>query len=323
LSIGGDEDLEKFVDQSIGELPDPETKASVNARRRAKMRLAEDDDHARALAHRAADPAKDLGVEPLGSGSDYAAFIHFLGVPVLDYGYGGEGNYAGVYHSRYDTYEHHSRFVDPGFTYDALLAKTVGRVVINAADADVPLQNGGNFADAAAQYVVELKKLASDKRTAAQNQKPLLADKVYSLADDPTLPRANPIALSEVPEFDFSKLDQAVATLRKSAAAYDQAMAARSASLSPAVRQQLLVATMNLDRTLLSDVGLPERGNWYKNLIYAPGRFTGYGSKTMPGIREALEEERWPDAVKYIGLTAGVLNDYSAQLDKATALLQR
>jgi N-acetylated-alpha-linked acidic dipeptidase len=323
LHVGGNEDLEKFVDRSVADLHDPEVHVSVNARRRAKMRLAEEDDHAKALAHRAADPAKDLALEPLGSGSDYAAFIHFLGVPVLDYGFSGEGSYGGVYHSRYDTYEHHTRFADPGLVYDALLAKTVGRAVIDAADADLPLQNGENFADATAQYVIELKKLAADKKTAAQNQKSLLAGDVYAVAEDPTKPRANPIVLADVPDFDFSPLDQAIATLRRSAAAYDQAMAMKGAGLSPADRKQLMTITMNLDRTLLYDGGLPERGTWYRNLIYAPGRFTGYGSKTMPGIREALEEERWSDAGKYIGLTAGVLNGYSAQLDKATALLGR
>ena len=322
LHAGGNEDLEKFVDQTIGTLRDPETGTTVNARRRAKLRLAVGDDHVRALARRAADPDKDLGIEPLGSGSDYTAFMHFLGVPVLDFGYSGEGEPGGVYHSRYDTYEHHSKFVDPGFVYDTLLAKTVGRMVIRAADADLPLQYASDFADAAAQYVVELKTLAANQREAAERQKKMLADNDYDLAADPTKSHANPIALTDVPSFDFTPLDQAVANLRKSAKAYDDAIAANGARLSHADLVRLQAVTLDLDRTLLSDAGLPERGNWYKNLIYAPGRFTGYGSKTMPGVREGLEEERWADAIKYIGLTAGVLNAYSAQLDKATALLK-
>jgi N-acetylated-alpha-linked acidic dipeptidase len=185
----------------------------------------------------------------------------------------------------------------------------------------LPLQNAGDFADATAQYVVELKKLASDKREAADTQKKMLADNVYNLGADPTKPHANPIALASVPAFDFAPLDQAVAALRQSAKAYDDALAAKGKQLSAADREHLLAITLDLDRTLLSDAGIPERGNWYKNLIYAPGRFTGYGSKTMVGVREAIEEERWPDAVKYIGLTAGVLKAYSAQLDKATSLL--
>jgi len=321
LRVGGSEDLEKFADRAIGSLTDPETGASVNARRRAHMELAAGSDHDRALARRAADPSKDLGVEPLGTGSDYTAFLHFLGVPVLDFGYGGEGSYGGIYHSRYDTYEHHSRFVDPGFVYDAMLARTTGRAVMAAADAVLPLQNGGDFADAAAQYVSELKTLASNMRKAADAQKKLLAANAYALAADPTKPHANPPPLAPVPDFDFSPLDRAVAGLRKSAAAYDAALAARGAGLSADKLARLQEVMRNLDRTLLFHGGLPGRGTWYQNLIYAPGRYSGYGASTMPGVREPLEEERWADAARYIGLTAGVLNAYGAQLDKATAIL--
>ncbi len=322
LHVGGNEDFEKFIDQSIADLKDPETGATVNDRRRAKLRLATEDDHARAMGRRAADPQKDIGIDPLGSGSDYTVFIHHLGIPAVDFGYGGEGNYNGIYHSRYDTYEHHTRFVDPGFAYDALLAKTIGRVVIKAADAELPLQNAGDFADAAAQYVTELKKLASDKREAADTQKKMLADNVFNLGADPTKPHANPIVLAVVPSFDFTSLDQAVAALQQSAKAYDDALAAKGKEIPTADRARLLAVTLDLDRTLLSDAGLPERGNWYKNLIYAPGRFTGYGSKTMAGVRESIEEERWADASKFIGLTAGVLKAYSSQLDKATGLMR-
>jgi N-acetylated-alpha-linked acidic dipeptidase len=212
--------------------------------------------------------------------------------------------------------------VDPGFVYDALLAKTVGRTVIQAADADLPLQNAGDFSQAAAQYVIELKKLASDKREAAENQKKILVVNAYKLAADPTKSHANPATLSEVPTFDFTPLDRAVAKLQQSAKTYDDAVAAKGASLSSTDIAKLQAVTLDLDRTLLSDQGLPQRGNWYKNEIYAPGRFTGYGSKTMAGVRESIEEERWADAAKFIGVTAGVLNAYSAQLDKAIQILR-
>ena len=78
----------------------------------------------------------------------------------------------------------------------------------------------------------------------------------------------------------------------------------------------------NIDQTLVSDVGLPGRG-WYKNLIYAPGRFTGYGAKTLPGVREAIEDQRWADADRYAKLTADVIDAYSARLDQATAVLTK
>jgi N-acetylated-alpha-linked acidic dipeptidase len=75
-----------------------------------------------------------------------------------------------------------------------------------------------------------------------------------------------------------------------------------------------------IDQTLAPPVGLPERP-WFKNLIYAPGRYTGYGAKTLPGLTEAIEEERWADANSYAVFTADALNAYSARLDQATAAL--
>src|SRR5262249_47002613 len=141
---------------------------------------------AKADAKTAADPDKDTPIGPLGSGSDYSTFIEHLGLPALNLGYEGEGSSGGVYHSRYDTYEHHSRFVDPGFVYDSLLAKTVGRAVIRMADADLPQQQAGDFADTVASYLAEVKKLADDKRQEAETQEAMLRDQAFHLAADPT-----------------------------------------------------------------------------------------------------------------------------------------
>jgi N-acetylated-alpha-linked acidic dipeptidase len=201
-----------------------------------------------------------------------------------------------------------------------MLAKTVGRAVLLAADSDLPIVQTGDFADASAQYVTELKKLADDRRTAAETQAKLLAADAYNNAADPTKPHANPTALKAVPKFDFGTIDEAVTALKKSAAAYDAAIAARAAMLSPKDRARLMALLLPLDQTLLLEAGLPDRP-WYKSLLYAPGRFTGYGAKTMPGIREGIEDERFDDASKFIGLTAGALKAYAARLDQATQLL--
>ena len=142
LGMGGSQDFQHLVNQVAADVIDPETGVSIGQRLRAKMRVAALDPDAKeqvkAEAKIAADPDKDFPIEPLGSGSDFSSFIDHLGVPALDVGFYGEGDNAGVYHSRYDTFEHHSRFVDPGFVYDALLAKTVGRMVLRAAQADLP-----------------------------------------------------------------------------------------------------------------------------------------------------------------------------------------
>ena len=321
LGISGSEDMEKFAGDAVKDLTDPETGKSVEARRRAKMQLSQGaDDHARFMARIASDAAHTMPVTPLGSGSDYSSFLQYLGIETLDFGYSGEGDSGGVYHSRYDTYEHHSRFVDPGFVYDAMLAKTVGRVVLQAANSDLPLQQTGDFADATAQYDSELKSLADRNRTAAESQARLLTAGAYDTAADPSKPHANPAPLKTVPRLDFAALDGGVAALKKSAAAFDAALAAKGAQLSPKDRAKLMALMGPLDQSLLLEAGLPLRP-WYKNLLYAPGRYTGYGAKTMPGIREGIEDERFDDAAKYIGFTGQALQEYAARLDQATALL--
>ena len=303
---------------------DPETHVPVGQRRRAAMGVhglnGGGDDHQKWMEKIASDPAKNAPLAPLGSGSDYSVFLQRLGIETLDFGFGGEGDSGGVYHSRYDTFEHHSRFVDPGFIYAKALAEVAGHAVIAAADADLPLQQAGDFADDMAQDTDEVKKLADARRGTAETQNALLKVNAFALAADPTEPHANPTPLSPVPKLDFSALDGAIAAMKKSAAAYDAALAAKGAGLPPEKLVQLQTLMQSLDQTLLNERGLPGR-DWYKNLVYAPGRFTGYGAKTLPGIREAIEEERWDDAVTYIGLTADAFKAYAARLDEATAVL--
>ncbi|MGA7710892.1 MAG: transferrin receptor-like dimerization domain-containing protein [Rhizomicrobium sp.] len=325
LAVGGSQDLEHLVNGVANDLTDPETGEKIGVRARAKLRAdaldaAKDKDHAKAIAKMAADPDRDLPLEALGSGSDYSSFLQHLGLPALDVRFDDEGDSDGVYHSRYDTFEHHSRFVDPGFVYDALLAKTVGRLVLRTADADLPVERADDFASEISLYATEVKKLADDKREAAELQSAMLRDRVFALSADPTKSHGNPTALDQVPKFDFAPLDAASDRLSKSAKAYDGALAKNGASLSADRLIRLQALMQNIDQALSSDVGLPGR-SWYKNLIYAPGRLTGYGAKTLPGVREAIEQQRWADADRYIKLTAAALNAYSDTLDQATAIL--
>jgi N-acetylated-alpha-linked acidic dipeptidase len=327
LDVGGNQDFEALVTGVERDLKDPETGATVDARTRAKMRLdaispdAKDKDELKALAKIAADPDRNIPLDALGSGSDYSAFLEHLGIPSLNIEYGGEGFSGGVYHSRYDTFEHHARFDDPGFVYDAMMAKTVGRVVLRVADSDLPVQHAGDFAGFMALYVGELKKLATERREAAELQAGLLRDNTFSLAADPTKTNGNPTALEPVPAFDFGPLDAAVEKLKVSATAYDDALAKHGAGL-PADRLAKLQALMlDIDQTLAPDVGLPGRP-WFKNVVYAPGTLTGYGAKTLAGVREGIEQQRWADVTSYTKITADALNAYSARLDQATAVLK-
>ena len=330
LGVEGSHDLEHFVNTVANDVIDPETHATVAARARAKIRmdaLSPSSTDAEAVARLteqakvAADPSRDFPIGPLGSGSDYSAFIEHLGIPALNVAYGDEGKNGGIYHSRYDTWEHYTRFEDPGFAYEAALAKTVGHMVLRISGSDLPIQHTSNFASTVDTYVKEVKKLADTKREAAEKQAAMLKDRIFALSADPTKSSGDPTALKPVPKIDFAPLDAAVTRLTASTKAYDDAFAAHAAGLSADQKTKLRGLMLTLDQTLAPDeVGLPVRP-WFKNLIYAPGRFTGYGAKTLPGVREAIEDERFADADRYSKLTADALNAYSERLDQATAVL--
>jgi N-acetylated-alpha-linked acidic dipeptidase len=326
----GSHAFQHFVNEVSADVKDPETGVSVRERARARLAvsMAEGggggrgggENNSPQMKAAANDPTKDIPIGALGSGSDYSAFLQHLGLPSIDFGYGGEGDSGGVYHSLYDDFQHHSRFVDPGFTYDALLAKTVGRAVMRLADADLPVQRYGDFADTVSTYLDEVKKLADTTRETAKVQARLLSSNAYKLAGDPTKTTVNPTALPQSPTFDFKPLEAAVTRLKTSSAAFDKALADKGPSLSKAQKIKLDNLVRPLDQAMLRPEGLPGRP-WYVNMVYAPGRFTGYGAKTLPGVREAIEERRFADAERYIGITAQALEAYCAELDKATAVV--
>jgi N-acetylated-alpha-linked acidic dipeptidase len=324
LQAEGSHAFQHFVNQVSADVKDPQTAGSVRDRLRARLAVTGAEpganEQAKTQGRIAADPAKDLPIAALGSGSDYSAFLQHLGVPSLNFGYGGEGESGGVYHSLYDDYQHHSQFVDPGFAYDATLAKTVGRAVMRLADTDLPVQRYGDFADTVAGYLDEVKKLADTKRDEARAQARLLGSNAYALAADPSRPHVAPTPFAPSPPMNFGALDSAVAKLKASSAAFDTALAAKGGGLSKAQRVKLNAVVKPLDQSLLRPEGLPGRP-WYMNMVYAPGRFTGYGAKTLPGVREAIEERRFDDAQKYVGITGQALNAYAGELDKATAIV--
>lgn len=320
LSISGSHSYQQLADSVASEVTDPETLVSVSTRRRAAMlvagQAADATETQKVFAKLAADSTRSLPIAPMGSGSDYSPFIQHLGVPALNLSYGGEGEAKGVYHSAYDTWEHHARFVDPGFVYDALLARTIGRIVLRLADTAAPAQRFVDLAESVERYIVEVKELADTKRTAATLQSTLLAANAYRLSDDPLWPGGPPATLQAVPFLNFSPLDNASHRLLESAHRFETAFKRLPSLSSPALEAALFKKLATIDQLLASDVGLPGRP-WFKNLLYAPGRFTGYGAKTLPGVREAIEEERWSDAEAYVRLTGEALDAYSARLNEA------
>ena len=323
LGVEGSPSWTHMVNAAAADVTDPESGATVEARLRARAEV-------EAAAKGAGEDAKrvgkiaaaggDLPLGDLGSGSDYSSFFDHDGIAAMNFGFGGEAQTGGSYHSAYDTFEHYRRFDDPGFIYAKTLAETVGRVVMRAADAPVIPVRFTDAADTFARYDDDLHKMVKDMREHGDKQDGLLDKGAYKLAADPLRPEGPPEHETAVPDVAFAPLDAAVAKLKTSAAAYDAAIAAHGATLPPAVAAHLNAVLQSADDTLLSPDGLPGRP-WYRNMIYAPGVLTGYGSKTLPGVREAIEGRRWDEANQYAAVTAQAIEADAAKVDEATAVV--
>jgi N-acetylated-alpha-linked acidic dipeptidase len=331
LGAGGSHALQHLVADVAAGVRDPETGVSAEARLRAHMEVAAyqpgggDEESGQETKQNAklAEAGGDLPIEALGSGSDYTPFLQHLGLTSLSIEYRGEGDQQGVYHSRYDTFEHYVRFGDPGFAYGVAEAQTIGHIILRVADADVlPLQFTG-FADTMSRYVDELHQAVDDKRRNAAELARLIDANAFGLAADPTRAVAGPEREAPVPQLDFTPLEQVAARLKKSAAAYDAAYARLTGgdlSLSGTKRRQLNALLQGMEQRLTLAQGLPGR-DWYRHFVYAPGMLTGYGVKTLPAVREAVDGNRWDEAARYIPITATVLGNYCDGIDQATALL--
>ncbi|MBN8921892.1 MAG: folate hydrolase [Rhodanobacter sp. 68-29] len=328
LDAGGSHSLQHLVNQVAAGVADPETKVSVQQRLRARMLV---DGAAKGANPEAKENAKlaaaggDLPIGALGSGSDYSAFLEHLGIASLDLGFSGEDDDAGVYHSRYDSFDHYARYGDPTFEYGVALSKVAGHIVLRTADARVLPLRFGDFSDTLDRYVKQLHELVDATRKATDEQHRLLDQHAFALVNDPTRPLAPPARESDVPAIDLAPLDRAAKQLRQSAQAYEAAYRSRAASgldLTDAQRNEVNALMGRLEQSLTDPDGLPGR-TWFRHMIYAPGMLTGYGVKTVPGVREALEARRWNEADHYAVVTAKVLDGYSAQLDNLTALLKK
>jgi N-acetylated-alpha-linked acidic dipeptidase len=315
VGVSGSHALQHFASEVARDVKDPETGASVLARAVAKERVA----HYESAAHGSSSAELELGA--LGSGSDFTPFLQHLGVNSLDVGFEGETDY-GVYHSAYDSFDHFRRFVDPTFEYGVALAKVAGRLMLRASQAQLLPARESDFAASIAGYDDELHKLADGMRAKTLELSKLLDEDAYKLAADPLKPRAPPPRTADVPYLNFAELDNAIAKLTQSAKAFDREyarLAATDDTGANAAQQRLNATLTDLEQSLTDSRGLPGR-EWYQHMIYAPGFHTGYGVKTLPGIREAIEERRWDEANRYIGVVSRSLSAYSARLDRANSV---
>lgn len=327
LNADGSHSLQTLVNQVAASIKDPETGATVLERLKARMMVQGNKPGAKEEAKRGAKLIAGGGSPPLdalGSGSDYTVFIDHLGIASLNVSYSGEGETNGVYHSAYDSFDHYSRFGDPGLVYGAMLSKTAGRMILRMAEADVLPLRATDFSETVTHYVEEMHKLADTMRESTDLQHRMLDEKLYILAADPTHPFQAPERDAAVPMLNFAPLDNALLRLKKCAKGCDEARTEAMKAglkLSDAQRVELDSMLRSLEQALLNPKGLPHR-DWYQHMIYAPGAKTGYAVKTLPGVREAIEDQRWADAEKFAVVIGEALGAYCDQLDKITALFK-
>lgn len=316
LGVSGSHTHEKFISDVARDIEDPETKLTVWKRHQLRgierARSAEEREQLRSRT--------DLRIGALGSGSDYTAFIDHLGIASLDLGYGGEDG-GGIYHSIYDDYYWFTHFSDTDFKYGPVLAQTAGTAVLRMADADLLPYEFTNFVSTIRRYQNELKKLLADMRDEIKERNRQIEEGVFAATTDPKAPLVPPKPEEVPPHLNFAPLDNAVDALTASAEQYAKAAerhrqkpAAIPASVLAGVNQKLIQS----DRALTDSQGLPGRP-WFKNLVYAPGFYTGYGVKTIPGVREAIEQKEWKEAEREIVRVAAALTEYAALIKSAAA----
>jgi N-acetylated-alpha-linked acidic dipeptidase len=319
LEIEGSHTLEKFSNDIARDITDPETKLSTWKRNHLhEIAEAKSPEEREKMRQRA-----DERIGALGSGSDYTAFLQHDGVASMNIAFGGEDG-GGIYHSIYDDFYWYTHFSDTNFQYGRALAQTGGTAIMRLADADLLPFEFGDFADTMDTYVKELKTLAQKTQADIQERNREIEEGVFQATDDPKKPLIPPPVETVPPYLNFAPLDNASVVLARSATEYRKALekvntngGSTMAAASLADVNKLLIES---ERKLTNSEGLPNRP-WFKHQIYAPGFYTGYAAKTMPAVREAIEQKQWKQAEAGIVVVAGVLQDEAELISAAAAKL--
>ena len=288
LNTGGSHGLQQLMGEVAKDVMDPRTGKPVfdEARRRAILAEPEAD-------RKAAEADPSLRLSPLGSGSDFTPFLQHLTLSALNVGFGGESP-GGVYHSAYDTIKWYQTYSDTDYSYGRTLSQLTGTLVLRLADAPVLPFQFTDTADTLLRYVGELEKLAETKKDSKVDMRPV----------------RNAVEALKVAGQNFEK-------------AYASVGKANSQSLlSRKELQQLNKLLLTSEQKLGNSDGLPRR-DWFKHQIYAPGFYTGYGVKTMPQIREGLEEGRFTEAQGGVRTVSSAVNALAAQVNEATRALEQ
>src|SRR6266851_1596606 len=321
LSVQGSHTLEKFMNGVARDIQDPQKQITVWKRSHLKQIA----DATKPEDRQEIRQRPDLRIGALGSGSDYTVFLDHLGGAWLNLAFDGEGG-GGIYHSIYDDFYWYTHFSDTDFSYGRALAQTVGTSVMRLADAELLPYDFTDFADTIHKYVDELQKLLKDKQEKVSEQNKELEEGLFSATADPK-EKSVPPPMEEVPpHLAFAALQNASDALTRSAEHYQKALdkITKNGSLTLSEGSSLEAINTKLlqtERKLTSADGLPGRP-WFKHMIYAPGYYTGYGVKTIPGEREAMEQKKWKEADGQIARVAQILQDEAALIDSAAKDLE-
>jgi N-acetylated-alpha-linked acidic dipeptidase len=264
-------------------------------------------------------------VSALGDGSDFTAFQDFAGISTLDIGFGGEDD-GDQYHSIYDDFYFYTHFVDTDFVYGRALAETGGTAIMRLADADLIPYDYSPQAEAIAKYEEELEKLLKDKQDEFTERNLQLKEGVFTATADPRKPSQPPPVETVPPYMNFAPMKNAIDLLKKSSERYSKILSAWQAKGSPPLAASALDSInadlLGISRLFLNEEGLPERP-WFKNQIYAPGAYTGYGAKPVAAVREYMDEKKWLEAEAQVPQVAQVIENVAAGIGKAADDLEK
>ena len=307
----GSHTLENFVNNVAREIDDPETKMSVWKRSQLQRLSTATPERRTELRSR-----PDMRIGALGSGSDFSVFLDHLGIASVDAGFGGE-DFGGLqYHSIYDDFYWFTHYSDTDFSYGLALAQTMGTMAMRLGDAEVLPFEFGDFGDTIRTYLTELKKLSADQRAEIEERNREIEEGVYQATADPRKKSVPQTKEALPPYLNFAPLENAVDALSRSVDVYEKALTAAGDHAPASVNANLILT----ERVLTNNAGLPDR-EWFRHLVYAPGLYTGYGVKTIPGVREAIEQKHWDEANTQMVRAAKALDDEARLLTEAAALL--
>ena len=241
----------------------------------------------------------------MGSGSDFTAFQDFAGIPSIDMGFGfGSKSAVYHYHSNYDSFDWMERFGDQGFQHHATIAKVWALVAAKLVDTPVLQLKASSYAIAVSKYIDAAKRKAIDAGYTPPSE---------GYEDDPWLALDDAIS-----HFIFAS------TVHDGAAEQllDDYYHLDIPWWQPWKRAQLWYAIRNintkykyLERKFLYPDGLDGRP-WFKHIVFAPGKWTGYSGATFPGIVEGIDEKDDDAVSKWVDIAAKAIHSAADWLEE-------